>query len=372
MIMRRIGIICWGPVETLISGYSIRIYSLTEVLSKIFKVIYLLEYTEKPFGKNTYMFSRTPIADNVRKMLLPGNEKVCPSLWLKYFRFVLWQGLNTLKLRNLIKKLDVIILGAELFLPTLILLSLKVGGKRPIIIADPQMLLSEREYRRGHKVFAKLLTIWEKVLFKRSDGIIVLSQQMMDKIKAILGSNYGKTMLIFPHMLPKDYRRRIICRDKRRKGEVTLAFVGKLSAKHNLESALLLIKLVGSICNEVRNKSIKLYLIGEYDEPTREVLLGEIKRLKSQHVVQIELTGYVKNLDEFICKNVNVLVAPMFTMSGISTKMMYYLRFEGKIIVASREACEGLEDIIIKHQNVIVAYTPSEFKRRLSEIISSF
>jgi glycosyltransferase involved in cell wall biosynthesis len=229
------------------------------------------------------------------------------------------------------------------------------------------MLLSERELRRNRKIFARLLAIWEKILFKCSDGIIAISPQMVESIKKI--SNLENKVVLIPHILPKPFRNDIICKQKPCKNIIGIGFVGDLRAKHNLDSALFLIDCFKYIKKIIGDKDIKLYLVGSYDLLTMKILLNKIGKEDLQLNNQIIITGFIANLDDFICNNIDILVAPMFSMSGVSTKLLYYLRFKDKIIIASKEACEGLEYIVAKHRNVITASTPKEFSRKLLETI---
>ena len=58
-------------------------------------------------------------------------------------------------------------------------------------------------------------------------------------------------------------------------------------------------------------------------------------------------------------------------MSGVSTKMLYYLRFREKTIIASREAVEGIEHLVATHGKVVIAENPKDFAKKLLEVVNN-
>jgi len=365
---RPIGIVCWGPIETLSNGYFIRVYSLTEAISKhLRRPVIVVEYDEqnlqKPYSKE--------ILKDVYAILVhvPGNEKYLHITLARYPRFVLYQIINTIRLVKLFTNLDAVIIGGELFVVSSLLL--KLLTKDTAIIADPHMLLSEREHRRGRKLISYILKILEKIYFRMSDYIIAISNDMKYKITSIFNIN-SKKIIVIPHMLPShlsEISEKKTCNERiqERTNDVKLAFVGTFEANQNLEAAIFLI-LTLSIILSIIKKNIKLLLIGKISDTKRKLLKDIATRLGVSK--NVEITGYVDHLDNILC-NADILLAPMFTMSGVSTKMLYYLRFKNKIILASREAIEGLGYLIRKHGNVVVAEDPTDFVIKLARVIKN-
>lgn len=364
---RTIGIISWGPIESLSNGYFIRVYALAELLSKkINRKLFIIEYTENLNVQERYKVRRLKDLSNTVKILVPGNETSNQNI-IKYIKLIIYQFINLVKLRTLLSKMEAVIVGGVPF--SLSLLILRVMNNKLIIIADPHMLISEREERAGRKVLAHILRILETFYFKKSDLILAISADMKDKIIRYYNISPTKVIVV-PHILPRKLANLPRCRRKAKAENshaktITLAFVGSLRASQNLEAALFLISIMPLLLLK-SNRLINLILIGAVGEKEKRVLRKIASRKRVLNNVKI--MGYVKNLDDVLC-DADILLAPMFSTSGVSTKMIYYLRFRDKLIVCSKEALEGLEYLTGKSKNIIVAENPKDFVLKLLETI---
>ena len=361
-----IALIGWGPIESLSNGYFIRVYALTELISKrLNKSLVIIEYSEDLTPQQGYKAEILKGMNNVIKVSVLGNEKSVTNTFVKYMRFMVYQLINTFKLRNLMSRVSAVIVGGELFLPSL--LTLRLLNKGLIIIADPHMLLSEREQRKGRNFLAYALRQVEKIYFKKSDFIVAISKEMKDKIVSWYHIPPSR-IIIIPHILPKKLLRIPSCPKRGLSNKpIRLAFVGSLRARQNLEAAIFLISIMPILMLGNR-RPLELMLIGSVDGKEKK-LLEEISSKKGVSN-RVKILGYVQNLDDTLCK-VDVLLAPMFITSGVSTKVIYYLRFKDKIILISKEATEGLEKLIKKSKNVIVAEDPKDFVLKLMKIIKN-
>ena len=363
--VKMIGIVCWGPIEALSNGYFIRVYSLAEsIIQYLKKPLVIIEYSEdlssKPY--KVMMLSELPIV----KIQAPGNEKHVSNSFSKYMRFLLYQVVNTFKLRRILRKFHAIIVGSGLFAPTSLLI--KLLSKNAIVVADPQMLLSEREERAGRKFLAIFLGLFEKIYFRSSNFIIAISKNMKSTIIRKFGIP-GERIVIIPHSLPRKLLRTLSCEDEKTSDSIIrLFFVGSLKARQNLEAVTFPIRVLPIVLSQ-NNKDVELVIAGSVDEEVYRYLreLSE-KYGVSRHV---KILGYVENLDEVVCES-DVLLAPMFTMSGVSTKMLYYLRFPNKVIVASKEAIEGIEELVKMHGSVIIAENPKDFVLKLIGVVKNY
>lgn len=360
-----VGIICWGPIEALSNGYFIRVYSLVEsIVQYLKKPLVVIEYSEdlssKPY--EVIVLSELPAV----KIQVPGNEKHISNAFLKYMRFLLYQIVNTFRLRRILRKFHAIIVGSELFTPTFLLI--KLLSKNTIVVADPQMLLSEREERVGRNFLAVFLRFFEKMYFKNSSFIIAISKNM----KSIIIRRFdipSEKIAVIPHSLPKKLLRTQLCENGKINNNITrLLFVGSLKARQNLEAVIFLIRVIPIVLSQ-SNKNVELVIAGPVDEEVYRYL----RDLSEAHGVSkhVKILGYVENLDEVICES-DVLLAPMFTMSGVSTKMLYYLRFPSKTIIASKEAIEGIEELAKRRRSIIVVEKPRDFILKLLKTVKQY
>ncbi|MEL9939456.1 MAG: glycosyltransferase [Ignisphaera sp.] len=360
-----IGVIGWGPIEKLSNGHFVRMYSLIEhIVSKLDAKVILIEYTEGLRSSERYSIKSFGMK-NAFKIQVPGNEMRSPRI-LGYVRFLLYQLINTIKLRDMMKKLKLIIIGGELFAPSLLLL--RLINKNSLLIADPQMLLSEREERRGNKFLSYITFVLEKLFFTKSSMVIAISEDMAKSIMQKF--EYPKEKIfVVPHALPSRLGTISYCRARSRERAITLAFVGDLEMQHNLEAATFIIRML-PLLKKVAKKNIKLLIVGRVGEKASHLLNDLVEKLGIKK--EVEMLGYVEDIDDLLCNEADVLLAPMFTMSGVSTKMLNYLRFKDKIIVASREAVEGLEPIVERHGNVIIASNPKDFMLKLIDLVKDY
>ena len=362
---KMIGVISWGPIESLSNGHFIRVYTLTGLISKkLNKVLIIIEYSENLIPQESYKAKLLKKLNNVMKIPVLGNEKSKINIFTKYIRFLIYQFINILKLRNLISRVNAVVIGGELFLPSLLILRLL--NRRLIIIADPQILLSEREQRDGRNFLAFSLRQLEKLYFKKSDIIIAISNEMKNKIVNWYRMPTDKIVII-PHILPRELLRAPECPPKKSLNSrpIRLAFVGSLRLRQNFEAAVFLISIMPILMLSIR-RPLELMLIGNANEE-EEKLLKDLANKKGV-LDNVKILGYVQNLDNVLCK-ADVFLAPMFATSGVSTKVLYYLRFRDKTILISREATEGLESLIRESRNAIVANSPKDFILKLIETV---
>jgi len=348
-------ILCWGPIEALSNGYFVREYSLLELLSrsKTNKLILLIEYTE---DIKTYKVSKLGNLNTI-KISVPGNFT---KSRLKYFKFFIYQIINTLRFFYIFKKSKAIIVGGVGFLPSTLII--KLLSPKSVIIADPQMMLTEREMRTYKRLpLLLLLKFVEGLFLKTSNFTIAISSEMKSYI--VNNFNYPVTRIfVIPHKLPKKFGF-ITCRNKKEFDVIKLAFVGDLLATHNLISARYLINAL-SILKMFIKKNVELLLIGRNNENIVQNLRSYA--ISRSVIENVKILGFVEDLDEVLC-DADILLAPVFTMSGVSTKMLYYLRFKDKIILASREALEGIERL---SNNVVVADGPVDFINKFLMILN--
>lgn len=368
---KRIGIICWGPIESLRNGYFIRVYVLIEKLVSLFIrsskneniKIYEIEYSEDlkaPYNMvRLGKLSKAPL--EVIKIRVPGNEKYLKGLF-KNIRFFVYQIINSIKLIYIIRKINIIFIEGESFLPSLLLI--KLINRKAIIVSDPHMLLSEKEKRSGRVFASKLFYFIEKIYLKLSNIIIAISDKMKYNIINEF-KIYNDKIIVIPHLLPNNLLNTPICRGKNNASVIKLAFMGSLNARQNFEAVMFLLSVVPFL-KSVAKKRIELVIIGGIDDDVRKALN---KVIEEKGVLDsVVFTGYVEDPDMFLC-DADVLLAPMFTMSGVSTKVLYYLRFRDKIILVSKEAVEGLEHLISKRNDVVVANTPIDYARKLIKVV---
>jgi len=364
-------IVCWGPIEALSNGYFVRTYTLAESIIKYLRMpLMLAEYSEGLDKK--YAYELRKISQGIMKVLLPGNEE-SKNIVHKYLKFFLYQLVNTIRLQNFLRLSKVTVISGELFLPTLIVMKTIIRRDHEFfIIVDPQMLISEREKRRGRKLITFLLLVLEMLFFRLSDFAIAISEEMKKKIVNMFKVPQERVIII-PHALPSKFQTPIVCisdydRFRGVHSITKLVFVGSLRTSHNVEAVLYLIRVL-SILKEYIKKPVILYVIGSVDDKTKCFIERFVSKCGLEGVVNI--LGFIEDLDDFICRNADILLAPMFTMSGVSTKMLYYLRFKDKVIITSKEAIEGIEHLAARHSRVIVAEDSRDFARKLLEVINN-
>lgn len=362
---RAIGVIAWGPIDSLSNGYFIRVYKLVEIFTSILKKpVVVIEYTELPRDD----FYSINVLDELHALRInvPGNEKKCKFKFLKYIRLFMYQFINMFRLRYLFRYIDVLVIGGVLFTPSLILVRIFRRNRRNrlVILADPHMLFFEREERRGRRLRSLLLRLIESFYMKNCNYVLSISYSMKNRIAESLALNASR-IIIVPHLLPEKISSNIKCGETASGESLKIAFLGTYEADQNFEAAKFLITIL-PIVKRYSGRHVQLLLVGKISAERADLLRRLAERLGvSSDVI---LTGYVSDPAKVLCE-AKVLLAPMFTMSGVSTKMLYYLRFRDKLIVASREAVEGLEHLVNKHGCVVVADGAIEFVRKLVEVI---
>jgi len=354
-------IISWGPVESLRNGHFIRVYNLLKLLSSITKRLLLFEYTED-LSKPQYYTTKPLTRLKTVKISLPGNETRHKLYLFKLFKFVLYQIINTIILVNLIDKCKYIIITGELFWASAMIIRFFRRGA--IIIYDPQMLLYEREYKRGNLTLSILLKIFTKFEFKIANFIISISDEMTKMLITDLNIAKERVFTII-HTIPHELLPQQHCEKTTRDNIVRMAFFGSLTMRQNLEAALFLINAL-SFITKLINKPIELLLIGAISENELKTLTRAISLYNVEKYIKI--LGYVKDPSQVLC-DADIFLAPMFTMSGVSTKMLYYLRFKDKIILASREAVEGIGTL---SNNVVIANGPTDFIKKLLIVLNEY
>jgi len=356
-----VGIISWGPVESLRNGHFIRVYNLLKLLSSIGNRSLLFEYTED-LPKPQYYMIKPLIHLKTLKISLPGNETRHKLYLFKLFKFILYQIINTIALANLIKRCKYIIVTGELFWASVMII--RFFKRDAIIVHDPQMLLYEREHRRSNTILSFLLKIFTKLQFKTANFIISISDEMTKILVTDLNVTKERLFTIV-HTIPHELLPQQHCEKTTRDNIVRMAFFGSLTMRQNLEAALFLINTLSFITRRI-NKPIELLLIGAISENEIKTLTRAISLYNVEKNVKI--LGYVEDPSQALC-NADIFLAPMFTMSGVSTKMLYYLRFKDKIILASREAVEGIGTL---SNNVIVANDPADFIKKLLIVLNEY
>ncbi len=351
---RLLVVVSFGPVESASNGYFIRMLNLVETLGKLYGSVVLLEYTEGGCGDKCYRPRR--LWGNVVAVPLPGNQRG-PRL-LHYMRLTASQVINTVRLARVLRRADTVLIGSPLLAPTMLLARL-LGVKAPMVL-EPHMLFAERAERKGLHGAARLLRVLEGLVYRLADAVVALSPEMERKLR----ESYRVARVVsIPFRLPEAMANAVDCEalGGRRDGECKVFFVGSLEAPQNLEAALYLVAAAAA-ASRATGRRIRLLLAGKAPPQAARA----IREAAAKTEVAVELLGYVDNPDPYAC-SADVLAAPMFTMSGVSTKMLYYLRFPGKRIIASSEALEGLRRLARRHGKVAEARSPREFARLLAE-----
>jgi glycosyltransferase involved in cell wall biosynthesis len=176
-------------------------------------------------------------------------------------------------------------------------------------------------------------------------------------------------VFVIPHTLPEEYYVPPPgeCRCSTSMDAINLVFVGDMTIRHNVDAVRFLLRILSYVKAYV-GRPFTLHIVGRVNDTVRSM----IERLVCDYGLErhVRLWGYVEDIDEVLCC-MDVLLAPMFTMSGVSTKMLFYLRFKDKIILASKEAVEGLEHLAERHGHVIIAETPADIAIKLYKVLKN-
>ena len=350
---RLLVVVSFGPVESASNGYFIRMLNLLEALAGLYDGVVVLEYTEGGCGDKCYQPRR--LGGNVVSIPLPGNQR---GSRLHYLRLAAWQVVNTIRLRRLLRRADTVLIGSPLFAPTMLLTRL-LGAGAPMVL-EPHMLFAERAERKGLRGAARLLRVLEGLVYRLADAVVALSPEMERKLRE--GYRVARVVAI-PFRLPRGMGGTADCgaTGGERRGECSVFFIGSLEAPQNLEAALYLVAAVAA-ASKATGRKIRLVIVGKAPPHAARI----VEEAAARTAAEVELLGYVEDPDPYAC-SADVLAAPMFTMSGVSTKMLYYLRFPGKRIIASSEALEGLRHLAKRHGNVAEARSPRDFAKLLAE-----
>ncbi len=161
-----------------------------------------------------------------------------------------------------------------------------------------------------NKLYYLGFRIFTSIVVYMSEKILLPVEKYRD---IMLGSytNLNGKLAFIPHGVPI-YK---LCGEDRKENCLNLAFIGLISPRKNLE---LLINIMDKLVE--RGIRCKLYIIGTihpyYRKESREKLLKIIKEGRGN----VEWFGYMKldKLQEFICKNIDVIILPYHASTGTS------------------------------------------------------
>lgn len=136
----------------------------------------------------------------------------------------------------------------------------------------------------------------------------------------------------------------------------TIVFVGIMNFLPNVDAVKFFCK---DIIPKLKEKTdFKFYIVGK--NPTQEIL----KLYDGKYVV---VTGTVEDVREYILK-ARIVVAPLRIGSGFRNKVVQAMAC-GKAVIATAEACEGLE--VKDNENILIASTPDEFVNKILLLLNN-
>ena len=358
-----------GDIST---GHAIRSTMLVEMLSSKGSV-HVITFPED----ERKLIKIIENLNNITFFRFKGNEKRSRRLVKilgfdpnHVIRFYIYMLLTLLKIRNIAKKCDAIIIESAIFIPFAFLA--KIIGKPLIFSSHGSTLLEKPSNLRWLYSFLRRLfwSIMEPLIIRLSDFVIAISHKDKEYWKnkyhypenRIITINYRlpstmtKNLLIQRELENTSRPIHTVNHFKYKNNLIKITFIGNLYAPHNREAANLIIERIAPKFEKYKGR-VKFLIVGKGKE-----LLSN----KGKSGI-VEFTGYVDNISDIIY-NSDILIAPLMSGTGVKTKMLLYLK-SGKWIVATKTAIEGIPEGELRGKLVIVNDDVKEFVERLEKVI---
>ncbi|WP_409366439.1 glycosyltransferase [Metallosphaera sp. D4-4] len=326
----KILMISGGDINNITGGYLVRVSNIYKCMKLITNNVVLLQYP---------IFS-DPIDKGYKNIIVLRASKNYIFLGLKII-------IDSFRLIKTIKENDILIIEGSLFLPFAIVG--KLLNKKILYDSHGFIGMIDIKYKGIKKLKSIKSFILRKIIgqtldylsLKISDYSIAISST--DKEFAAKKYHIDEDkILILPHVIPlEDSKYEYSTRGK---GEYWI-FVGDLYSIQNYDSVLNIINIAKKMPQE------KFVIVGRGSEKFRD------------YPPNIVFTGFVKDIEEYYEKAKGCLI-PMFTGTGIKTKVLECLKF-GRGIITTPVGVQGLDNIDkIKDCGVIVL-------NKLDELINS-
>lgn len=124
-----------------------------------------------------------------------------------------------------------------------------------------------------------------------------------------------------------------------------VGFMGQMSRKENIEAAVRLIEIINM--PELRKRNIRALIIG--NNPPQELL-----NLRSDNV---EVTGFIDDLDKYIIEECDLAVLPLSSGAGIKVKVLHFMAL-GIPVITSAVGAEGIDG---EGKFIVLAESNSDF-----------
>jgi len=350
--MVRAALLSWGPVESMSNGYFVRTEGLLELLSKTYGRVLHVELSEEAVVPRT----EKALNGRVLRLVLPDFRPKGATGYLH--RILYYQRLGR-RLAGILSRMSIVIVGGVMLLP--LALSVLRRRKRPLVALDAHMCIFEREMRRGLPIHP-LIRIAECTTINMVDAVIALSDEMANRCRR--ACLLGRRIIVLPFVLPARLRSRRTCKKGRPdNGHIVFVFIGSLKTSHNIEAVYNAIKCLAR--SRALRSTVRFVIAGAP---------GRLRRLVGREWGNIVFRGFIdqRELEELLCDS-DVLLSTSYTMSGVSTKTLYYTRFCGKTIVVTPQSGEGLWRILRLYEqycgHVVLARSPGELCEKLEELI---
>lgn len=222
------------------------------------------------------------------------------------------------------------------------------------VLHDITIQSYERKYKNEKKYYKKLyfffekerVNIYEKMYLKKCDLIMSFSE----KDKRLVFDNYGLNSVaintFFDLESIKKKRNAIKRIDD---GKFSVCFMGQMGREDNHKAALRLIDIFNQL--EIENK--KLYIIGIHPK----------EKLINMGNANIEITGFVEDIDGFILQKCDVACFPFITGAGIKIKVLECLAL-GLPVVTNDIGAEGIDE---NGEYIYLADSDDDFIRKIKE-----
>jgi glycosyltransferase involved in cell wall biosynthesis len=357
----KIGVICFGPIESKSNGYCIRTYHIVNSLSAD-KDVTVFEFAGEArvhsLDSNPQYFrlKTTNQTENVVHRLIEKSLTFDP---FRNAKFQISSFFKLLKYRSNLRDCEVIFIEWPL-LPAGFIIANAMGCKT---ILDTHCINKKlaRDFKEyNYFVYLLRATLWdllERFAMKVSDHIIFVSEDEKQFSVKEYGINEKKTSVIpnvvdIPSIKGNEAEVKLVQKDLRLENKKVATFIGDLNSVQNRDCVEYIIDILAP-------------KISETDEDIVFIILGKGKAKFSRKLSNVSFTGFVEDLDPYL-ELTDICIAPLRVGAGTKTKVLDYM-VHGKPVLTKKIGVEGLD---VKEVKSVVVCELNDFPENLIKMMN--
>lgn len=144
-----------------------------------------------------------------------------------------------------------------------------------------------------------------------------------------------------------------------KKNNISIGFFGKMNYEPNYNAVEWFIK---NVYKKLNDKNIEFHIIGSHSE--------KLLKYKSE---TIKIPGFIQDINKYLSE-MDILIAPMISGSGLQNKVLHYLKFKSLIIVSDigLNGFDNIEELNIMNVNTSDEYLDLLNNKKLTQKIDLF